>query len=52
MKSQPNKIALFIRDFEKMPAKLRAECDKLPMDPTKRYFAYKVEFDFEDPKET
>jgi hypothetical protein len=30
---------------------LRNECDKLPMDPSKRYFAYKVDFDFDDPKE-
>lgn len=52
MKSQPSKIAIFIRDYDKLPGKLRNECEKLAMDPTKRYFAYRVDFDFEDPKET
>ena len=51
-KSYPSKIAIFIRDYDKLSEKLRIECEKLPTDPKKRYFAYRVDFDFEDPKDS
>ena len=51
-KSQPNKVAIFTRDIERLPNQLKFECDKLAMDPYKKYFAYQVDFDFDEPKET
>lgn len=50
-RSTPNKIAIFTRDIERLPEQLKFECDKLSHDPQKKYYAYQVNFDFEDPKE-
>jgi len=35
-----------------LPTNLKEECDKLPLAQDKKFFAYEVNFDFDDPKET